>query len=137
MSCPGSHNQGLLAAPAGDPDRCSHCGKSVYVLARGGVEKHEISKRIPKDNSLGYWKQPAFDIPDRRTETVDEVTVFDHKLTPGTVVAIKGAQGKFCFKYATRSKEGKVSLTFVGGVRGHETFHSFYPERVSRILHTS
>ncbi len=64
---------------------------------------------------------------------IPSVKVHGRTLTPGVEVSIYGARGRFRYQYATRSDNGSVSLTFVGGPTGHEAWHSFRPERVRRV----
>jgi hypothetical protein len=63
-----------------------------------------------------------------------KIKVKGKSIGPGTQVLIKGARGKFIFMYPTWSKEGRLSLTFIGGPRGHECWRSFYPDRVKKVL---
>jgi len=63
-----------------------------------------------------------------------ELRIKGKAVGPGTVMTISGVRGKFTFLYPTWSKDGRLSLTFVGGMPGHYSYRSFYPERVKRVL---
>ncbi|WP_218014417.1 DUF7246 family protein [Mycolicibacterium palauense] len=59
-------------------------------------------------------------------------------LIPGTEVSIQGKRGRYRFRYARKTSQGKDELTFVGGrLDGQgEKFVSVYPERVARVHRT-
>lgn len=67
------------------------------------------------------------------TPDTDIVSVKGHALEPGTEVSIRGKRGRFRYLRATTTTEGQVVLDFIGGTVGRETWHSFYPDRVSRV----
>ncbi|OBJ24472.1 hypothetical protein [Mycobacterium sp. 1245801.1] len=54
-------------------------------------------------------------------------------LEPGTEVSIRGKRGRFKYLRASETSEGRVVLDFIGGTIGHETWHSFYPERIANV----
>lgn len=65
----------------------------------------------------------------------DEAVVYvqGRALEPGVEVSIRGKRGRFRYLRATTTSEGQMVLDFIGGTDGRETWHSFYPERVTRI----
>lgn len=62
-----------------------------------------------------------------------QLTVKGKPVGPGTEMSITGERGTFTFHSVSWSKEGKISLTFVGGSSGNECFRSFRPERVKKV----
>lgn len=54
-------------------------------------------------------------------------------LERGAEVSIRGKRGRFKFLRATTTEAGRVVLDFIGGTVGHETWHSFYPDRVTNV----
>ncbi|ATN94061.1 hypothetical protein J4U01_gp097 [Mycobacterium phage Kumao] len=66
-------------------------------------------------------------------DCLKEVEVNGKLLTVDTEVSIKGERGRFRFKYARYTKDGRLNLTFVGGPFGYETFRTFYPEKIRRV----
>jgi len=65
---------------------------------------------------------------------VTEIRIKRQVIEPGMVMAITHERGRFKYKYATYSKDGRLSLTFVGGPPGHYCWRSFRPERVKKIF---
>jgi hypothetical protein len=63
-----------------------------------------------------------------------QLKVLGRPIGPGTMMQIKGERGTFKFLYPTWSSEGRLSLTFVGGLAGHLCYRSFYPEKVKKVL---
>jgi hypothetical protein len=61
------------------------------------------------------------------------VYVNGRPLEAGTEVSIRGKRGRFRFLRATHTTEGQPVLDFIGGTVGHETWHSFYPDRISTV----
>lgn len=63
------------------------------------------------------------------------VVVLGKPLTPGTEVSVRGKRGaryKF-LRASTVPSTGATVLDFIGGTRGHESWHSFYPEQISKV----
>lgn len=60
-------------------------------------------------------------------------TVHGRRLEPGTEVSITGVRGRFRFMKAATTASGREVYDFIGGVDGHESWRSFYPERVKRV----
>lgn len=65
-------------------------------------------------------------IPQEPTATLPDGRV----LTVGTIVTVKGTEGKFSFRYA---RHGGTELTFWGGTPGHEQWRSFTPARIGKV----
>lgn len=68
-----------------------------------------------------------------KIEYLNEAVANGRRLIRGTEVSVRGERGRFRFINAQVTSTGKIVLNFVGGVAGHETFRSFYPERVRRV----
>jgi hypothetical protein len=54
-------------------------------------------------------------------------------LVPGTEVSIRGKRGRFRYLRATTTGDGQLVFDFIGGTSGRERWHSFYPDRITRI----
>lgn len=61
------------------------------------------------------------------------VTVNGEPLERGAEVSIRGKRGRFKFLRAATTSEGQIVLDFIGGTVGHETWHSFYPDRIANV----
>jgi hypothetical protein len=86
-----------------------------------------VRKRIPKavrDSIIESSEQKEPDM---------QLIVKGKPIGPGTEMSIIGERGRFTFKYPSWNKEGRMSLTFVGGLPGHESYRSFYVERVKKV----
>lgn len=55
------------------------------------------------------------------------------ELTPGMEVSIAGKRGRFRYLRASVTADGAIALDFIGGTRGRELWHSFYPDRVRKV----
>ncbi|PKQ59707.1 hypothetical protein B5566_02345 [Mycobacterium sp. MHSD3] len=63
------------------------------------------------------------------------VVVLGKPLTPGTEVSVRGKRGaryKF-LRASTVPSTGAVVLDFIGGTRNHKSWHSFYPDQISKV----
>lgn len=63
-----------------------------------------------------------------------QLQVLGKPIGPGSMCLIKGERGTFRFMYPSWSQEGRLSLTFVGGLAGHQCYRSFYPDKVKKVL---
>lgn len=64
------------------------------------------------------------------------MTVKAAPLERGTEVSIRGKRSRFKFLRASTTSEGQIVLDFIGGTVRHETWHSFYPDRIANV-HTA
>ncbi|ASR85673.1 hypothetical protein SEA_AMGINE_73 [Mycobacterium phage Amgine] len=62
-----------------------------------------------------------------------EVVVNGRRLEPGTEVSIIRERGRFRFKSAATTRDGRIVCDFIGGPAGHEQWRSFYPERIRTV----
>lgn len=62
-----------------------------------------------------------------------EVVVHGRVLAPGVVVSVRGERGRFRFRSASVTSAGRVVCDFIGGPVGHESWRSFYPERIKTV----
>ncbi|QFG08466.1 hypothetical protein SEA_EFRA2_82 [Mycobacterium phage Efra2] len=62
-----------------------------------------------------------------------DVVVHGRVLEPGTEVSIRGERGRFRFRSASLTSTGRIVCDFIGGPAGHETWRSFYPERIRTV----
>jgi hypothetical protein len=63
-----------------------------------------------------------------------QLKILGKPVGPGTVMLIKGERGQFRFHSVSWSQAGEMSLTFIGGPAGHESYRSFRPDRVKKVL---
>lgn len=61
------------------------------------------------------------------------VYVNGRPLERGTEVSIRGKRGRFKFLRVTHTGGGEPVLDFIGGTVGRETWHSFYPDRITNV----
>lgn len=59
--------------------------------------------------------------------------VNDVQLVRGVEVSISGKRGRFKFLRATTTASGRIVCDFIGGTVGHESWHSFYPDRITNV----
>jgi hypothetical protein len=71
--------------------------------------------------------------PNNKVDEAIQLTIAGKPVGPGAMMSITGERGLFKFKSVSWSKEGNMSLTFVGGVVGEECWRSFRPERVKKV----
>jgi hypothetical protein len=72
------------------------------------------------------------------TTAVGETAAYvnDVPLERGVEVSIRGRRGRFKFLRATTTTSGQIVCDFIGGTAGHESWRSFYPDRIT-IVHNS
>lgn len=71
---------------------------------------------------------------------VDEdgsVMLGDQRLVPGTEVQVRGRRGKFRYKEATVTSQGRVVVCTIGPIGVHQAFRNFYLEDIRPVKKSS
>jgi hypothetical protein len=67
---------------------------------------------------------------DPRIEEDGSIFVAGQHISPGDEITIKGRRGKFKFKCASFTSEGRMVVSTIGPMGMHQAFRDFYAEQV-------
>jgi hypothetical protein len=127
---------GVITAPspsASGTHRKIKCLESLGLLANRDQLVWEIT---PKGLNVSKIDPNALAPPPPPSSKIEEdggILVEGQHVSPGDEVLIKGRRGKFKFRSATTTSEGKVVVDTIGPVGMHQAFRDFYLEDV-RLL---